>query len=120
MARDSPIQNIAELRDQDLRAGRDFFEHAIAPHNAAAVAVVQGELDAAIIGSGPYRIMAEETRARQRELQMHLQAFAANTSAGQKFMAQYRYGGFKPISATELKAMAVYADQAKRLLAGEK
>lgn len=60
------------------------------------------------------------TASRRRELQMHLRAFAANTPAGQNFMAQYRYGGFKPISATELKAMAVYADQAKRLLAGEK
>jgi phosphonate transport system substrate-binding protein len=166
VARDSAIHNVGALRgkrlgivdplaivsmrgqrvlqEQGLRAGVDYFVQSIAPHNAAAVAVAQGELDAAIIGSGPYRIMAEEARgrlrvlsevgampnavylahnrippARQRDLQMHLKAFAETTAEGQRFMAQYRYGGFKAISATELKAMDVYADQVKRLLAGD-
>ncbi len=166
VALDSPIQNVAGLRnkrlgivdplaivslrglrvlqEQGLRPGQEFFVQTIAPHNAAAVAVAQGELDAAIIGSGPYRIMAEETRsrlrvlrevgavpnavylahgrlppARQRALQMHLQAFATTTTAGQKFMTQYGYGGFKPISAGELRSMEDYADQVKRLLGAE-
>jgi phosphonate transport system substrate-binding protein len=161
--RNSPIQSVADLRgkrigivdplaivsmrglrvlqEQGLRPGADFSVHAIAPHNAAAVAVVQGDLDAAIIGSGPYRIMAEETRARlrvlrelgavpnaiylahkrlpparRRALQALLQAFAENTPAGQSFMAQYHYGGFKTISADDLKSMDIYAEQVKLLL----
>jgi len=138
------MRGLRALQEQGLRPGVDFYVQSIAPHNAAAVAVAQGELDAAIIGSGPYRIMAEETRARlrvlsevgavpnavylahsrisparQRDLQMHLKAFAETTAEGHKFMAQYRYGGFKDITAAELKPMDVYAEQVKRLLAEE-
>lgn len=167
VSRDSPIQNVSELRgkrlgivdplaivsmrgqrvllEQGLRPGVEYIVQPIAPHNAAAVAVAQDELDAAIIGSGPYRIMAEETRARlrilrevgavpnaiylahsripparQRELQMHLRAFAETATEGQKFMTQYRYGGFKVITAADLKPMEVYAEQVKRLLLGDK
>lgn len=163
VARNSPIRSIANLRgkrigivdplaivtmrglqvlrEQGMSPGIDFSVQEIAPHNAAAVAVEQGHLDAAIIGSGPYRIMAENTRerlrvlsevgsvpnaiyllskripvARQRELQAALLAFAATSAEGQKFMSEYRYGGFKTISAAELKPMEVYADQVKQFL----
>ena len=138
------MRGLQVLREQGLRPEVDFSLQATAPHHAAAVAVAQGDLEAAIIGSGPYRIMAGETRARlrvlselgsvpnavylahkrippvrQRELQLLLQTFGV-AADGKQFMAQYHYGGFKPVTAAELKSMEVYAEQAKRLLEANK
>ena len=130
------------LKEQGLQPGTDFSVHRSAPHNTAALAVGSGELDAAIIGSGPYLIMPEETRsqvqvlsevgavpnasylvsdklpkAHRNALKKALLHFANNTAEGKQFMEQYQYGGFKPIRADDLKPMEVYSQRMKELLA---
>lgn len=130
------------FREQGLQPGRDFVTRKSAPNNTAALAVGSGELDAAIIGSGPYRIMPEDIRAQVRVLaelgatpnaiylangrlsrKQHQSLRDAllsfnDTPSGRRFMEQYGYAGFKPIDATELKPMEGYARQAKELLGG--
>jgi phosphonate transport system substrate-binding protein len=135
------MRGLQWFQEQGLQSGADFTVHKSAPHNTAALAVANGELDAAIIGSGPYRIMPEDIRAqvrvlaavgavpnaiylangrlpsRQRKaLQGALLAFG-DTLEGRRFMDQYGYGGFKTIGAAELKPMEVYSQRVKELLA---
>lgn len=130
--------------EQGLQAGKDFVVQKSSPHNTAALAVGNGELDAAIIGSGPYRIMPEEIRAqvavlaevgavpnaiylanknmppqRRSALEKALLDFGNNSTEGRRFMEQYGYGGFKPITTTELKPMEVYSQRVKELLGGQ-
>lgn len=54
--------------------------------------------------------------ARQQEIQTALKTFADVSEEGQQFMLKFRYGGFKPISASALKPMEIYAAQVQRLL----
>lgn len=135
------IRGLQFLKEQGLQPGIDFSVHRSAPHNTAALAVGNGELDAAIIGSGPYRIMPEEIRAQvrvpgevgavpnavylangrlqaeqRRALQDALLAFGS-APAGRQFMQQYSYGGFRTISTTDLKSMEAYSQRVKELLA---
>lgn len=129
------------LREQGLSAERDYALLLTAPHNTAALVVARGNVDAAIIGSGPYRLMPEEIRsqvrvlaevgavpnavylargdmapARRRQLTEALLAFGNVSAEGRRFMEEYRYGGFKPVSAADLRGMDVYARQVKRLV----
>jgi phosphonate transport system substrate-binding protein len=136
------LRGLQWLREHGLRANEDFSVRTIsAHHNSVALAVGQGELDAAIIGSGPYRIMPEDIRARirvvsevasvpnatylvrgdwpaayRREVQQVLLRFGNESPAGLEFMKQYRYEGFKPMTPDMLKPMEPYAQQAKKLL----
>jgi ABC-type phosphate/phosphonate transport system substrate-binding protein len=125
-----------------MRAGVDFTVQKSSPHNTAALAVSHGELDAAIVGSGPYHLMPEEIRAqvrilaevgampnaiyltnkklpaqRRAALRGALLDFGNNSPEGRRFMEQYAYGGFKPITAAELKPMEAYSQRVKELLA---
>lgn len=136
------LRGLQWLREHGLRANDDFSVRAIsAHHNSVALAVGQGELDAAIIGSGPYRIMPDDIRSRirvvgevasvpnatylvrgdwpvayRREVQQTLLRFGNDTPAGIEFMKQYRYEGFKAMTPEMLKPMEPYAQQAKKLL----
>lgn len=129
------------FQEQGLQPGKDFVTRKSAPNNTAALAVGNGELDAAIIGSGPYRIMPEDIRVQVRVLaelgatpnaiylasgrlspkqhQLLRDALLAfnDTPTGRRFMEQYGYAGFKPIGAADLKPMESYARHVKALLA---
>ena len=139
------MRGLQWFREQGLQPGTDFSVHKAAPDNTAALAVGSGELDAAIIGSGPYRIMPEDIRAqvqvlsevgavpnatylahgrmpekKRKAVQEALLAFGNLSPEGKQFMDQYKYGGFKTISTKDLKSMAVYSQQVKALLADGK
>lgn len=135
------LRGLAWLREQGLQPNTDLSVRETGTHhNSAALAVAQGEVDAAIIGSGPYRIMPEDIRsrvrvlaevgsvpnaiylvrgdwpvARRQAIQQALLGFG-NSGAGQEFLKTYRYEGFKPVTVAALKPMAPYAEQAKKLL----
>ncbi len=129
------------LREQGFKAGRDYTQVTVAPHNTAALAVARGDIDAAIIASGPYRLMPEDIRsqvrvlselgvlphavylargdlpaARRHALTEALLAFGNASPEGRRFMEEYRFGGFKRITAGELRAMEAYAREVKRLM----
>lgn len=163
VAADSPIKRVEDLRGKKLgivdptalvtlRGLQWLREHGLrntdfsvrassAHHNSVALAVVQGEIDAAIIGSGPYRFMPENIRAklrvvsevaqvpnaiylvrrdwssaRRRQVQQALLSFGNESAAGREFMKEYRYEGFKPMTAEMLKPMEPYALQAQELM----
>lgn len=134
------MRGLQWLRERGLEVQRDFKTVRSAPHNTAALAVANGHIDAAIIGSGPYRIMAEELRGGLRVLtevgevpnaiylvrgklpaetrkavRAALLSFG-ESAAGKHFMEDYRYEGFRPISVKELRGMEVYSRQVRSLL----
>lgn len=135
------MRGLQWLKEHGLQAGVDFSVHKSSPHNTAALAVGSGELDAAIIGSGPYRIMPEDIRAQihvlsevgavpnatylangklppktRKALQLALLAFGNESPEGKQFMTQYKYGGFKAITEADLRPMEIYSQQVKELL----
>lgn len=138
------MRGLQWFSEHGMQAGTDFVVRKSSPHNTAALAVGNGDLDAAIIGSGPYRIMPEEIRSqiavlaevgavpnaiylangnmspqRRRALQEALLSFGNDSAEGHRFMEQYRYGGFKPITRSELKPMEAYSQRVKELLSGQ-
>jgi phosphonate transport system substrate-binding protein len=163
VAQDSPIKNISDLRgksvaivdplaivtmrglqwfrEQGLQPNVDFAVHISAPHNTAVRAVMHGDMDAAIIGSGPYRIMPSELRTGTRilailgsvpnatflaspklpagaaeRIRAALLAFAEQSPEGRKFIADYGYEGMLPVSPEALGAMDGYAAEVKKRL----
>jgi len=162
VARDNPIKDISDLRGKSvavvdplaivtMRGLQWFKEHALqpnidftvrisAPHNTAVHAVMHGDTEAAIVGSGPYRIMPSELRAGTRilailgsvpnatflaspklpagaaeRIRAALLAFA-DSSEGRKFNADYGYGGMLAVDPENLSAMDGYAAEAKKRL----
>lgn len=162
VARDNPIKNIGDLRgksvavidplalvtmrglqwfkEQGLQPHIDFALRVSAPHNTAVHAVMHGDVDAAIIGSGPYRIMPSELRAGTRilatlgsvpnatflaspklpagaaeRIRAALLAFT-DSPVGQKFIADYGYDGMLTVGPDDLRAVDGYAAEAKMRL----
>lgn len=129
------------LRENNLRRNIEVVIRDYASHNSAALAVQQREVAAAIVGSGPYRIMPEQFRkgthvvldfggvpnatfmAHPRlgshvieQLKSALLDFADKTEEGKAFMARYQYDGFRVVGKNELHAMAEYTEEAKRIV----
>lgn len=128
------------LMKRDLKLGADVAIQNHSAHNNAVLSMKRGEADAAVIGSGPYLLMPEETRAGIRviadlghcpnatfmahprqgketidTIRRALVEFA-DTVEGKAFMSRYDYQGFKPVSAKELAAMDEYSAAAKRIM----
>ena len=167
VAKDGPIKALADLRgkaigmpdllalapmagrrwleQRGLRAGTDYTLRISAPHNTAVLSVMRGDTDAAMVGSGPYRLMPAELRAGVRVLanmgtvinatfmanprlsteerariKESLLAFANESPAGQKFVKDNGFGGMKPLSSLDLKTMDTYTREAKSLLQSSK
>lgn len=163
VAKDSPIKDAGDLRgksvaiadplaivtlrglqwfkEQGLQPNVDFTVRISAPHNTAVHAVMHGDMDAAIVGSGPYRIMSAELRGGTRilatlgsvpnatflsspklpsgaaeRIRAALLAFAEKSPEGRKFIADYGYDGMLPIGPESLRAMDAYAAEAKKRL----
>ena len=163
VARNSPIKTAADLRGKTigmpdllalapmagrhwlkqhgLKAGTDYTLRITAPHNTAVLSVMRGDTDAAIVGSGPYRLMATELRGGVRilanvgtvinatfmahprlsadertRIKDALLAFANESPEGKKFIRDNEFGGMKPLSSRDLKTMDRYTKEAKFLL----
>ena len=167
VAKDSPIKAVAELRGKNigvpdllalapmagrhwleqrgLKADTDYTLRITAPHNTAVLSVMRGDTDAAIVGSGPYRLMPAELRDGVRILanvgtvinatfMAHprlsadertrvkdaLLVFANESPEGKKFVKDNEFGGMKPLSSRDLKTMDRYTKEAKLLLRSSK
>lgn len=130
----------AELAALGLRRGIDYQTTNSGTHLNAAMQVINGRTDAAMVGLHPYKLMPPELRQQVRvlaetpplsslmylahprlgdaEAQAVLQAlreFAASP-AGQAFMQGGGYGGFAEVDGHELRAFRPYALQAQDML----
>jgi len=128
------------LMKRGLKLGTDVSIQNHSAHNNAVLSMKRGEADAAVIGSGPYLLMPEETRAGIRiiadlghspnatfmahprqgkevidTIRQVLVEFS-DTAEGKAFMSRYGYQGFKPVTAKELAAMEEYSAAAKRIM----
>lgn len=163
VAENSPIKTVADLRGKTIgmpdllalapMAGRHWLEQRglkahvdyalriTAPHNTAVLSVVRGDTAAAIVGTGPYGLMAKELHDGVRVLanvgsvinatfmanprlsadertriKDALLAFANESPEGKKFVKDNDFGGMKPLSSRDLKTMDRYTKEAKFLL----
>ena len=130
----------AELAAHGLTHGIDYRTTDSGTHTNAVLQVINGRVDAAVLGLHPYnltppelrqqlRVLAEtpalsslmyltHPRLRDTEAQAIRNAllrFAA-TPDGQAFMQRGGYGGFADVDGSELRAFRPYALQAQELL----
>ena len=130
----------AELAAHGLKRGIDYRTTDSGTHTNAVLQVVNGRVDAAVLGLHPYnltppelrqqlRVLAESpplsslmylTHPRLRDAEAQairnaLLRFAA-TPEGQTFMQRGGYGGFADVDGSELRAFRPYALQAQELL----
>jgi len=130
----------AELAAHGLKRGIDYRTTDSGTHTNAVLQVINGRVDAAVLGLHPYnltppelrqqlRVLAEtpalsslmyltHPRLRDTEAQAIRNAllrFAA-TPEGQAFMQRGGYGGFADVDGSELRAFRPYALQAQELL----
>lgn len=128
------------LQKRGLKLGTDVATQNHSAHNNAVLSMKRGEADAAVIGSGPYLLMPEETRAGIRiiadlghspnatflahprqgkegieSIRQALMEFS-ESAEGKSFMSRYGYQGFKPVTARDLAAMEEYTVAAKRIM----
>ena len=163
VAENSPIKTVADLRgkkigvpdrlalagmaglrwleQKGLRAGNDFTLRVTAPHNTAVLSVMRGDIDAAIVGSGPYQLMpaklhsgvrllanlgtvinatfianAKLSKEERAQIKATLLSFANETPEGRKFTKDNEFGGMRPLSSSDLKTMDSFAREAKQIL----
>jgi phosphonate transport system substrate-binding protein len=132
----------AELAESGLKNGSDFRILNADTHVNAAMQVVKGRADAAMVGQLPYLLFPPEVRKqlhvlletpplssltylthpRIREVDVQairtgLLAFAA-TAEGQAFLKKGGFGGFSPLDGNELNAFRPYALQTQKMLQG--
>jgi phosphonate transport system substrate-binding protein len=130
----------AEMAANGLRHTIDYRTADYATHLNAAMQVIHGRADAAMIGLHPYKLMSPEMRQQLRVLaetpplsslmylthprlrdteaeavRAALRSFAA-TPEGQIFMRQGGYGGFANVDGSEFQAFRPYALQAQEML----
>jgi phosphonate transport system substrate-binding protein len=130
----------AELAAKGLRRGIDYQTTNSGTHLNAAMQVINGRTDAAMVGLHPYTLMPPELRRQVRVLaetpslsslmylahprlgdaeaqavREALREFAASP-AGQAFMQGGGYGGFAEVDGHELRAFRPYALQAQDIL----
>ena len=130
----------AELAAHGLKRGIDYRTTDSGTHTNAVLQVINGRVDAAVLGLHPYnltppelrqqlRVLAESpplsslmylTHPRLRDAEAQairnaLLRFAA-TPEGQTFMQRGGYGGFADVDGSELRAFRPYALQAQELL----
>ncbi|MBW8306479.1 MAG: phosphate/phosphite/phosphonate ABC transporter substrate-binding protein [Thiobacillus sp.] len=130
----------AELAAHGLRQAIDYQTTDSGSHLNAAMQVINGRADAAMIGLHPYKLMPPELRRQVRVLaetpslsslmylahprrgaaagqavRQALREFAASP-AGQAFMQSGGYGGFAEVDGDELRAFRSYALQAQDIL----
>lgn len=130
----------AELAAHGLKHNLDYRSVDAGTHVNAAMQVLSGRTDAAILGLYPYLMLAPDVRSQLRVLletpplsslmflthprlrdreaaaiRKGLLAFAA-TPEGAEFMRRGGFGGLVPIDGTELRAFRPYALQAQQLL----
>lgn len=130
----------AELATHGLKQGIDYRTTNSGTHTNAVIQVINGRVDAAVLGLHPYnltppelrqqlRVLAESpplsslmylTHPRLRDAEAQairnaLLSFAA-TPEGQAFMQRGGYGGFADVDGNELRAFRPYALQAQELL----
>lgn len=130
----------AELAAHGLKRGIDYRTTDSGTHTNAVLQVINGRVDAAVLGLHPYnltppelrqqlRVLAESpplsslmylTHPRLRDAEAQairnaLLRFAA-TPEGQAFMQRGGYGGFANVDGSELRAFRPYALQAQELL----
>ena len=131
----------ADLRQAGLLEGRDFARLEAGSHNNAALLVVQGRAQGAVLGVLPFRQLPAEVRQELRPLaftkpvlsQVYLAnpglpdaEFAAlnralkgfaDTAAGRKFFRRGALGGLVSISSESLQPFSAYGAEAARRLA---
>lgn len=130
----------AELAANRLRRDIDYQTTDSGTHLNAAIQVINGRADAAMVGLHPYKLMPPELRRQVRILaetpplsslmylahprlsdaeaqavRQALREFAASP-AGQAFMQGGGYGGFAEVDGHELRAFRPYALQAQDML----
>jgi len=130
----------AELTAHGLKQGIDYRTTNSGTHTNAVIQVINGRVDAAVLGLHPYNLLPPEMRQQLRVLAespplsslMYLthprlrdaeaQAIRnallsfATTPEGQAFMQRGGYGGFADVEGNELRAFRPYALQAQELL----
>jgi phosphonate transport system substrate-binding protein len=130
----------AELAAHGLLRNVDYQTTIAGTHLNAAMQVINGRTDAAMVGLHPYNLMPPELRrqlrvlaetpplsslmylshprlgdAEARAVRQALREFAASP-AGQAFMQSGGYGGFAEVDGHELRAFRPYALQAQDML----
>jgi phosphonate transport system substrate-binding protein len=130
----------AELAKHGLRPGIDYRTTDSGTHTNGMIQVINGHVDAAVLGLHPYNLAPPELRRQLRVLvespplsslmylthpRLHdtealairtaLLSFAASPE-GQAFMQRGGYGGFADVDGSELQAFRPYALQAQTLL----
>jgi phosphonate transport system substrate-binding protein len=130
----------AELAAHGLRRNIDYQTTNAGTHLNAAMQVINGRTDAAMVGLHPYNLMPPELRrqvhvlaetpplsslmylshprlgdAEAQAVRQALREFAASP-AGQAFMQRGGYGGFTEADGHELRAFRPYALQAQEML----
>jgi len=129
-----------ELAAHGLRRNIDYQTTNAGTHLNAAMQVINGRTDAAMVGLHPYNLMPPELRrqvhvlaetpplsslmylshprlrdAEAQAVRQALREFAASP-AGQAFMQHGGYGGFTEVDGHELRAFRPYALQAQEML----
>lgn len=130
----------AELGEHGLRRGHDYRTLDFSTHLNAAMQVINGRADAAVLGLHPYNLMQPELRRQLRVLaetpplsslmylthprlrdaeaqaiHQGLLRFSA-TPKGQAFIRHGGYGSFVDVTGRELESFRPYALQAQTLL----